>query len=86
MYNSDETSLFFNLRPTQTFTFRAYFCHGGVKYKQCVTVPLACNTDCSEKLPPLVIGKYKSPYCFKNVKRLPTKYEANTNSWMIKIF
>lgn len=36
------------------------------------------------KHPTLVAGKYvyKSPYCFKNVKRLPIKYEANTNSWM----
>jgi hypothetical protein len=35
----------------------------------------------------LITGKYKSPHCFKNVERLPTKYEANTNSWMmIRIF
>jgi hypothetical protein len=33
-------------------------------------------------LPCLVSGRYKIPQCFKNVKRLPTKFEANTNSWM----
>jgi hypothetical protein len=34
-----------------------------------------------------VIGKYKNPCCFKNVKRLSTKYEAHTDYWMaIKIF
>jgi hypothetical protein len=47
----------------------------------------ACNEDDSNKLPAPVIGKYRSPHCFKNVKRLPTKYEVNTNSWMTtKIF
>jgi hypothetical protein len=25
---------------------------------------------------------HSSNCCFKNVKRLPTKYEDNTNSWM----
>jgi hypothetical protein len=33
-------------------------------------------------VPPLVIGKYRSPRYFKDVRRLPTKYEANTDSWM----
>jgi hypothetical protein len=46
-----------------------------------------CNSDFSGKLPPVVTGKCRSPLCFKNAKRLPTKYEANTNSWMTnKIF
>jgi hypothetical protein len=86
IYNADETSLFFSLQPSKTFTFQD-FCHDGIKSKQWVTVFLACNADGSDKLSPLVIGKYKNPCCFKNVKRLPTKYEANTDSWMtIKIF
>jgi hypothetical protein len=41
-----------------------------------------CNADGSDKLLPLVTEKYESPHCFKNGKRLPAKYEANTNSWM----
>jgi hypothetical protein len=45
-------------------------------------VLLACNANGSNKLPSLISGKYKSPHCFKNVKRLPTKYEANTKSLM----
>jgi hypothetical protein len=36
--------------------------------------------ESSDKLSPLVAGKYRSPRYFKNVRRLPTKYEANTNS------
>jgi hypothetical protein len=59
------------------------FCHVGIKYKQWVTVLLSCNSDGSDKLPPLVSGKHnKSPHCFNNVRKIPTKYEANTNSWM----
>jgi hypothetical protein len=45
-------------------------------------VILAFNANGSDKLPPLVPGKYKSPHSLKNVKRLPIKYETNTNSWM----
>jgi hypothetical protein len=44
------------------------------------------NADGSGKLLPLVNVKHKMSCCFKNIKRLPTKYGANTYSWMtIKI-
>jgi hypothetical protein len=82
IYNVDEPSLFLNIQHSKTFTFQGNFCHGDTKSKHPVTVLLMCNADGSYKLPPLVIGKYKSPHCFKNVKSLLTKYEANTNSWM----
>jgi hypothetical protein len=64
------------------YLFEEIFCHGGIKSKQWVTGLLTSNASDNDKLPPLVTGKYKSPCWFKNVKRLPTKYEANTNSWM----
>ncbi|CAM1320827.1 Uncharacterised protein r2_g2915 [Pycnogonum litorale] len=35
-----------------------------------------------EKLPLLMIGKSANPRCFKNVKKLPIQYEANTKAWM----
>jgi hypothetical protein len=82
IYNADETGLFFNLQPSHTLDFRGNPCHGGTKSKQRVTVLLACNADGTDKLPPMVIGKYKNPRCFKNVRTLPTKYEANKNSWI----
>ncbi|XP_071043113.1 tigger transposable element-derived protein 4-like [Parasteatoda tepidariorum] len=40
------------------------------------------NTDGSEKLKPLVIGKSPKPRCFKNVKSLSVSLEANSKSWM----
>jgi hypothetical protein len=59
------------------------FCHGGTKSKQLLTY----NADSSDKLTPLVIGKYTSPCCFRNGERLPTEYKANTDTWMTtKIF
>jgi hypothetical protein len=82
IHNADEAHLFFSLQPSKTLTFLEEFCHGGMKSEHRVAVLLACNADGSDKLPPLVIGKYRSPRCFKNVRRLPTKYKANTNSWM----
>jgi hypothetical protein len=85
--SADVTGLFFSLQPCKTFTFQRYFCRGGIKSKQRVTVLLMCNADGNDKLPPLVTEKYKSPHCFKNVKILPTEYETNTNSWITtKIF
>lgn len=38
--------------------------------------------DGSEKLKPLVIGKFQNPRCLKNVKSLPVHYYANSRAWM----
>jgi hypothetical protein len=81
-YDTDETGLFFNLHHSKTLTLKEDSCHGGTKSKQQLTVLLASSADGSDILPSLVNGKYRSPRCFKNVKRMPTKYEANIYSWM----
>jgi hypothetical protein len=49
-----------------------------------IMVLLACNADGSDKLPPLVTGKNESPCCFKNVRKLPTKYVANRKEYIIQ--
>jgi hypothetical protein len=66
--NVDKTGLFYNLQPSMALTYKGNSCHGGMKSKQRVTVLLGCNADDTEKLPPLVIGKYNKPHCFRNVK------------------
>src|SRR5215472_749695 len=38
--------------------------------------------DGSDKQEPIVIGKSPKPRCFKNVKKLPIKYHANSKAWM----
>nr|XP_046492921.1 tigger transposable element-derived protein 6-like [Neodiprion pinetum] len=36
----------------------------------------------NEKLPLLLIGKSKSPRCFKGIKTLPVNYQNNKKAWM----
>jgi hypothetical protein len=43
---------------------------------------VCANSNGTEKRKLFVIGKSKSPRCFKNVKCLPVQYSANTKSWM----
>ena len=54
----------------------------GKKLKDRITVLLTCNMTGTIKLKPLVIGKSKSPRCFKVVKHLPVDYVSNSNAWM----
>ena len=47
-----------------------------------LSVLVCANMIGSEKIPLYVIGKAKNPHCFKNVKTLPTQYEANKKAWI----
>ena len=82
IFNSDETGLFFKCEPSKSMHLKGDQCHGGKRSKERITVLLGCNQDGSEKLKPVVIGKFKNPHCFKNVKSLPVDYEANNRAWM----
>ncbi|GBM08001.1 Tigger transposable element-derived protein 6 [Araneus ventricosus] len=68
--------------PDRTITFKGEPCHGGKKSKERLTVLLCSNADCSEKFPPLVIGRSKKLRCLKNVKKLPCDYTSNETVWM----
>ena len=61
IFHVDEIGLFYNLQPNKTLTYKGDSCHGGTRSKQRVTLLIGCNTDGTEKLPPLVTGKYKTP-------------------------
>jgi hypothetical protein len=82
VYNADETGLFFNVLPDRTLAYKGESCHGGKHSKDRLTVLLCVNSDGSDKHLPIVIGKSPKPRCFKNVKKLPTKYHANGKAWM----
>jgi hypothetical protein len=71
--------MFFHLQPRKSFALPRGPCHGGTKSKKQVTVLLACNTDTD------VSGKHGSLYRLRNVKKRPTKYNANSNSWVTTI-
>lgn len=82
IYNCDETGLFYNCLPDRTLAVKGEACHGGKMSKERLTVLLCTNSDGSDKLQPLVIGKSKNPRCFKNIKNLPVRYHANNKAWM----
>ncbi|XP_064461904.1 tigger transposable element-derived protein 4-like [Ornithodoros turicata] len=82
IYNVDETALYYQLIPQKTLTFSGDACTGGKHSKVRVTVLVGANMTGSDKLKLLVIGKSKSPRCFKNVRTLPATYAANSKAWM----
>ncbi|XP_071043141.1 tigger transposable element-derived protein 4-like [Parasteatoda tepidariorum] len=63
-------------------TFKDENCSEGKMSKEHLTVLVGRNAPGTEKLPLLVIGKYRNPRCFKNVKTYPLDYKSNKKSWM----
>jgi hypothetical protein len=82
VYNADETALFYNLLPDKTLAVRGDSCKGGKRSKERLTVLLCTNMDGSDKIKPMVIGKWAQPRCFKGIKNLPCRYEHNAKAWM----
>jgi hypothetical protein len=88
VFNADETGLFFRALPNKTLAIKGQECRGGKLAKERLTV-LFCASAMGEKLPPLIIGKSKSPRCFKNMRILESgfKWRWNSKAWMTeKIF
>lgn len=75
VWNADESRIFFRPLPTTTLTFQDDTRRGGKLSKEGITVLFCCPMS-GNKGPPLVIGKAKSPLCFKN-KKVPPDYVAN---------
>lgn len=86
IYNADETGLFCKTLPEKTAVFKGEACHGGKQSKDRVTLLLAANMSGTEKLTPLMIGKSRSPRCFKGIKSFPIRYRANKKAWMTSEF
>ena len=82
IFNADETGLFWKYLPDKTMSFKGDTCSGGKRSKERITV-MVCASMIGEKVPLLVIGKFKNPRCFKNVRSLPITYKANTRAWMV---
>lgn len=84
IYNCDECGLFWKLLPDRTHTFKNKKCIGGKKSKERLTLCLGTNMSGSDKLPPLIIGKFTKPRALKNLKIFPGKiiYRANSKAWM----
>ncbi|XP_060845275.1 tigger transposable element-derived protein 4-like [Rhopalosiphum padi] len=82
IYNADEAGLFFKLTRGKTLRFKGEKCSGGKLSKDRITVLVAANMTGTDKRKLLVIGKSKSPRCFKGVSSLPVFYENITKAWM----
>lgn len=86
VFNANEIGMYFKCLPTHTRAFENEKCHSGENSEERVTLLLAANMDGSEKLKPLMIGKFAQPRCFKNTKSFPLLYRANTKAWMTSEF
>ena len=82
IFNADETGFFFRLLPDKNLDFKGSDCHGGKCIKNRLTVVVCANMSGTVKIPLYFIGKAKNPRCFKNVKTLPTQYDANKKAWI----
>ncbi len=68
--------------PESTLDIKGNKCSGGQQQKDRLTILFCCNSDGSDKLEPLVVGKYKDPRCFKGIRHLPVSYTNTANAWM----
>jgi len=87
IFNCDETGLFYKMLPNKSLHFANEKCPGGKHSKDRLSILFCCNSDGSEKLKPVVIGKSKNPRDFKknnikNVGSLPVIYRNNGKAWM----
>ena len=70
IYNADEFGLFYRAQPEKSLHLKDERCVGGKHSKLRLTGLVAANAV-GGKLSMFVIGKSKSPRCFKNIKHLP---------------
>lgn len=86
IYNVDELALFYKLLPSRSYEFNinAANVRGDKKKKHRVTVVVCTNADGSDRIRPMVIGKYENPRPLKNLskKNLNCVYSWQKKSWM----
>lgn len=81
LYNADESALFWKLLPNKTYVAVNEKSAPGRKTDKSRVTFLACtNASGTHKIPPLVIGKSKSPRCF--ARKIPDFYASSKNAWM----
>ena len=81
IFNADGFGLFYQCLPNKTYHFKGQKCSGEKNSKVRLTGMVAGNAI-GEKRPMFVIGKSKTPRCFKHKKNLPYKYKSQKKSRM----
>lgn len=84
IYNADETGLFYQMPPSHTLAQQDENVKGVKKKKDRVTIMVCCNAKGTDKRQLMVIGKSKSPRCFKgiNLRHLHCDYRNTNKAWM----
>ena len=84
-FNADETGLYFRAPPTRSLVQKGETCHGTKRSKERITVLFCCSAT-GEKIPPLIIGKYRKPRCFTatDTAGIGVHYDANKRAWMTR--
>ena len=77
--NADEFGLFFKALPKKTLHLKHEKRTRG-KHSKIRVMGLAAAIMNGDKLPMFVIGKFRKPRCFKNIKKLPCCYRGKKNS------
>ncbi|XP_018015141.1 uncharacterized protein LOC108672040 [Hyalella azteca] len=82
IFFADEFGLFFSALPDDCVdTSLVRCCNGGLSSKR-LTVLACCNMNGSEKLPLVVLGRYKVPNTNELLSKFPIQYYFNSKSWM----
>ena len=86
LYNGDETSLIYRKTLSKTYTLPSedrQLC-GRKQPKERVTLLVVSNATGTDKLPLIMIGKFKNPRCFIkiNPSSIPLTYLNQKKAWM----
>lgn len=74
IFNADKCSLYFNSMPEKMYGFDRKIYNGNNASKERLSVLACTNSDGTEKLRLLVVGKTKNTSYFKNLRSLPVTY------------
>ncbi|XP_065654846.1 tigger transposable element-derived protein 4-like [Hydra vulgaris] len=86
IFNADEFDLFYQCLPDKSLHLKNEKCIGG-KHSQVHLTGMAAGNVKGERLSLFVVGKLKSPRCFKDVKNIPCRFRDQPKSWMLaKLF
>jgi hypothetical protein len=72
-----KTTLFYNPKLERTRALKGEMYQGRKGSRDRVMVLLCCNADGSEKLCPLIVGKFEKPYYLKGLKHYPCNYKSS---------
>ena len=80
IFNADEFGLFYQYLPYKKYQFKGQKCSGGKNSKVRLTA-MAPGNVIGEKLPMFVIGKSKTPRCFKHIKKFTLLIQITKEEW-----